>query len=118
MHDDDEIRDSKYWVGQLTQAATDGSWFSSLRSKNYDTRMSLWDGQSSDGKKWASNYGRKVFPWEGGADCRIRLADLICNRDAQLCLTATYATRGEQRCAGPHGSGVGLEVDAFYPLRR
>ena len=94
MHDDDdEIRDSKYWVGQLTQAATDGSWFSSLRAKNYDTRMSLWDGQSSDGKKWANNYGRKVFPWEGGADCRIRLADLICNRDMQLCLTATFASR-------------------------
>jgi len=90
---DEPDRDTKYWIGQLTEAATDGGWFSSVRARNYDTRMALWDGQSSDGRKWASNYGKNVFPWEGSADSRIRLADLVCNREAQLCLTATFAAR-------------------------
>ena len=90
---DQPDRDTKYWIGQLTEAATDGGWFSTLRSRNYDTRMALWDGQSSDGRKWATNYGRNVFPWEGAADSRIRLADLVCNREAQICLTATFAAR-------------------------
>jgi len=89
----EETRDTKYWIGQLTEAATDGGWFSTLRSRNYDTRMALWDGQSSDGKKWPENYGTNVFPWSGSSDCRIRLADLVCNREAQLCLTATFAAR-------------------------
>ena len=94
MHDDDKIdRDPKYWIGQLTTASRDGSWFSSKRARNYDTRMALWDGQSIDGKKWATNYGKNVFPWEGSSDCRIRLADLVCNREMQLCLTSTFAAR-------------------------
>ena len=90
---DEPDRDTKYWVGELTQASTDGSWFSSVRSRNYNTRMALWDGQSSDGRKWATNYGKNVFPWEGAADSRIRLADLVCNRETQLCLTSTFAAR-------------------------
>lgn len=93
MDDQDQPRDTKFWVGQLSQAATDGSWFSSLRGRNYDTRMALWDGQSPDGRKWAENIGRAPFPWNGASDCRIRLADLVCNREAQLCTTATFAAR-------------------------
>jgi len=92
-NDDNLERDPKYWIGQLTTASRDGSWFSSKRARNYDTRMSLWDGQSPDGKKWATNYGANVFPWEGASDARIRLADLVCNREMQLCLTSTFAAR-------------------------
>ena len=92
-NDDNIERDPKYWIGQLTTASRDGSWFSSKRARNYDTRMSLWDGQSPDGKKWATNYGANVFPWEGASDARIRLADLVCNREMQLCLTSTFAAR-------------------------
>ena len=93
MQDDNQPRDSKFWVGELTQAATDGGWFSATRGRNYDTRMALWDGQSSDGRKWAENLGRNPFPWNGSSDSRIRLADLVCNRETQLCLTATFAAR-------------------------
>lgn len=93
MSSNDQPRDYKWWVGQLTQAATDAGWYSSLRSRNYNTRMALWDGQSSDGRKWSVNYGTNVFPWDGSADSRIRLSDFVSNREAQLCLSATFAAR-------------------------
>jgi len=82
-----------YWIRELTTAATDASWYSTRRAENYDTRLAYWDGQSSDGRKWAGNYRSRVFPWEGASDSRIRLADLVCNRESQLCLTATFASR-------------------------
>ena len=85
--------DLNYWIRELTTAAMDASWYSTRRAENYDTRLAFWDGQSSDGRKWSGNYRRKIFPWEGASDARIRLADLVCNREAQLCLTATFASR-------------------------
>lgn len=89
----EEKSDLNYWIRELTTAATDASWYSTRRADNYDTRLSYWDGQSSDGKKWSGNFRKKIFPWEGASDARIRLADLVCNREAQLCLQATFAAR-------------------------
>ena len=93
MSEDHDKSDLNYWIKELTTAATDASWYSSRRAENYNTRMAYWDGQSSDGRKWSGNYRRRVFPWEGSSDSRIRLADLVSNREAQLCLTATFAAR-------------------------
>lgn len=90
MSDKSEIN---YWIKELTTAATDAGWYSTRRADNYDTRLAYWDGQSSDGRKWSGNYRKKIFPWEGSSDCRIRLADFVSNRETQLCLTATFASR-------------------------
>lgn len=50
------------------------------RVKDADnTRFAFWNGQSSDGKKHASDIGQQPFPWEGASDTRIRLADEVCN---------------------------------------
>ncbi len=53
-----------------------------------NTRFSYWNGQSSDGKKHASEIGSQPFPWEGAADGRIRLADEVCNFMVNLSTSA------------------------------
>jgi len=93
MKDNEDKSDLNYWIRELTTAATDASWYSTRRADNYDTRLAYWDGQSSDGRKWGGNYRKKIFPWEGASDARIRLADFVSNRETQLCLTATFSSR-------------------------
>lgn len=93
MKDDEDKSDLNYWIRELTTAATDASWYSTRRADNYDARLAYWDGQSSDGRKWSGNYRKKIFPWEGASDARIRLADFVSNRETQLCLTATFSSR-------------------------
>lgn len=93
MKDNEDKSDLNYWIRELTTAATDASWYSTRRADNYDARLAYWDGQSSDGRKWSGNYRKKIFPWEGSSDCRIRLADFVSNRETQLCLTATFSSR-------------------------
>ena len=42
-------------------------------------RYAYWDGQSTDGRKHAENYGRQVHPWEGASDSRILFTDHYVN---------------------------------------
>lgn len=43
----------------------------------HETRYTLWNGQSADGRKWASNIGRPPFPWDGCSDYRAKLAEEV-----------------------------------------
>jgi len=75
---------------EVTQAITDlGNWINTARS-NEETMLALWDGQSDDGKKWSRFYGRQVFPWEGSADTRVRLADDAVDELTMLQMTAFF----------------------------
>lgn len=62
---------------------------------NHDTRFAWWPGQSDDGRKWShpERYGRlspgqeptrKVFPWEGASDARVRLVDGVIREHNML----------------------------------
>lgn len=66
----------------------EASGFSSRLSENDQIRLCKWSGQSSDGKKHASNYGADVFPFEGASDSRYRLADRTINEISALLVTS------------------------------
>jgi hypothetical protein len=51
-----------------------------------DVRYAVWAGQSEDGRKHKERTGKAVFPWEGAADCRVRLADQFCQDDVDIML--------------------------------
>lgn len=74
---------------------------------NINTRRSLaqetlhcqWDGQSDDGRKHADAMdGEPAFPFEGAADTRVRLADMIVNERVLVLMAA--ALRGTPRVKG------------------
>lgn len=46
-----------------------------------DVRLTRWEGQSSDGRKWDKNLpdGRRALPWDGASDTRVPLADEVIN---------------------------------------
>ena len=68
-------------------AAELGSWLTQAR-ENEMQMLAIWDGQSDDGRKWARNYGRDVFPFDGAADTRVRLVDSAVDELAVLEMTA------------------------------
>lgn len=75
---------------EVTDCISDlGNWINTARS-NEETTLAIWDGQSDDGKKWSKNYGRAVFPWEGSADTRVRMADEAVDEMVMLQLTAFF----------------------------
>jgi hypothetical protein len=47
-------------------------------------RYVQWEGQSDDGRKYDSKSGKKVFPFDGASDTRIRLADEIINDNVDI----------------------------------
>jgi hypothetical protein len=49
-----------------------------------DVRFASWSGQSEDGRKHKERLGKQPFPWEGAADCRIRLADQFIQDDIDI----------------------------------
>lgn len=93
MAEDSDRETVEKWVGELTTAATDGAWYSSRKLSNFATRMASWGGQSADGRKWSKNYGKRIFPWEGASDARIRLADMVINHEVQLLTSAFFRSR-------------------------
>jgi hypothetical protein len=51
-----------------------------------DVRFASWAGQAEDGRKHKERIGKQPFPWEGAADCRIRLADMFIQDDIDIML--------------------------------
>lgn len=69
-----ETLDASWVVDELQNALTDiGDWITNAQVHER-TSLCLWDGQSDDGRKWAKNYGRKVYPFDGCADSRVHLS--------------------------------------------
>jgi hypothetical protein len=61
--------------------------------KNYeDVLFCRWPGQSADGRMWEANLGKKVRPFDGCSDNRVRLTDhLVQIRQIQLTAAAMQA---------------------------
>lgn len=69
------------------------------RNAAEETRFTLWEGQSADGRKHAeAQDGKPAFPFEGASDQRVRLADMLVN-ERVLILTAA-ALRNVPRVKG------------------
>lgn len=75
---------------ELEELAEDYSWCVDRRGsavqqrqrENHDARYNVWNGQSSDGRKWVPQKGQKeVLPFKGASDMRPGLIDAYINED-------------------------------------
>jgi len=91
----DHDLDANHLVSEIETTLTDlGVWTSNAQTHERIQRAE-WEGQSEDGRKWAKNYGKDVFPWEGAADTRHRLADMSIGELVHLKMVAFF--NGEMR---------------------
>jgi hypothetical protein len=74
----EEVKRSFTWA--LTEASSYISFISTLD----DTRYCRWSGQTYDGRKWSSNVGKEVFPWEGASDIRPYIIDDLVIDDVDI----------------------------------
>jgi hypothetical protein len=75
-------------IEELRRATTTYG-MSTRMSAAENVRYCRWDGQSSDGRKWATLVGEnKALPWDGCSDTRYPLADDIINSLVDLHTTA------------------------------
>ena len=77
-------------VTEVEKTLTDlGTWIADTQRHEL-TQRAEWQGQSEDGRKHEENYGLAVFPFEGAADTRNRLADMSIDELVQLKLIAFF----------------------------
>lgn len=89
----DETLDAVWVIDQVTEALTEiGEWISTAQTHER-TALCLWEGQSEDGRKWARNYGRKVFPFDGAADSRVHLTGAAVDELTMLEMMAVDAAK-------------------------
>jgi hypothetical protein len=94
---DAELIKFKDEVAQIARAAAYN--VNERRFASEETRFTIWEGQSPDGRKHSeAQDGKPAFPFEGASDARIRLADQIVN-ERVLILTAA-ALRNLPRVKG------------------
>lgn len=69
-------------------------------NENDSIRLSRWEGQSSDGRKWSDSLktGQQAFPFEGASDVRVRLVDGIIRELVTIGMTAFQ--RAQVRVSG------------------
>jgi hypothetical protein len=75
---------------ELSRCHTDSSPYLEQYRRDFETRFCLWQGQSADGRRWQSHYGKqtKVRPWDGASDVRTFTADDIINEQVETMLSA------------------------------
>jgi hypothetical protein len=78
---------------ELRTTVTDGEMFYIRQDRAWDSRYCVWPGQTPDGRKHSSNYGKPVFPWDGASDTRIRTGDEIVNEQVMMVLNAFFAAQ-------------------------
>jgi hypothetical protein len=75
---------------EVEKTLTDlGAWIADTQRHEL-TQRAEWQGQNEDGRKHKEDYGRDVFPYEGAADTRNRLADMSIDELVQLKLVAFF----------------------------
>jgi len=69
-------------------------------NENDSIRLSRWEGQSSDGKKWSHQMknGQQAFPFEGASDVRTRMVDSIIRELTSIAMTSFQ--RAQVRVSG------------------
>jgi hypothetical protein len=64
-------------IFDIDQADADGSQYQQRKVKNFNTRYCIWPGQTDDGRKHQSAYGKKIFPFENAADTKVFLSETL-----------------------------------------
>jgi hypothetical protein len=80
-------------IFDIDQADADGSQYQQRKVKNFNTRYCIWPGQTDDGRKHQSAYGRKIFPFENAADTRVFLAESLIRERVIACVNAFFKAR-------------------------
>lgn len=79
-------------VYEIVAGGESGLWDS--RTDSWNTRLCIWAGQSSDGRKHADeNNDEPVMPFEGAVDGRHRITDMLINEDMMLVVLASMRAR-------------------------
>jgi hypothetical protein len=77
-------------IDEVEKTLTDlGSWIADTQRHEL-TQRAEWTGQNQDGRKHERDYGQPVFPYEGAADTRNRLADMSIDELVQLKIVAFF----------------------------
>jgi hypothetical protein len=80
----DQQNDVSTFIKGIREAITDANHYLNTCADNHNLRYCLWEGQSSDGRKWEEDIKETPFPWDGASDARIRLADEIINEQVAI----------------------------------
>jgi hypothetical protein len=84
--------DVVYLRKELERSLYNGGNVARLNS-NDDIRLTRWDGQTDDGKKYSNNEGVTAFPFEGASDVRCRLVDQTINELVVLMVSSWNLAR-------------------------
>jgi hypothetical protein len=80
-------------IGDIDQADADGSQYQQRKVKNFNTRYCIWPGQTDDGRKHQSAYGKKIFPFENAADTRVFLSESLIRERVIALVNAFFKAR-------------------------
>lgn len=86
-------------IADLDDADNNAAEYYGRKDRSRCVRHCIWDGQDPSGRKLRDRLGYEPFPWEGAHDSKVRLVDLIANRNVRLKKHATLQSR-------PRVSGV------------
>lgn len=80
-------------IFDIDQADADGSQYQQRKVKNFNTRYCIWPGQTDDGRKHQSAYGRKIFPFENAADTKVFLSETLIRERVIALVNAFFKAR-------------------------
>lgn len=89
----DETLDATWVIDEVTESLNDiGEWITEAQ-EHEKTALAMWDGQSADGRKYAKNFGKKVFPHEGAPDCRVHMTGTAIDELTMLEMLASDSAK-------------------------
>lgn len=80
-------------IFDIDQADADGSQYQQRKVKNFNTRYCIWPGQTDDGRKHQSAYGRKIFPFENAADTKVFLSETLIRERVIALVNSFFKSR-------------------------
>lgn len=97
----EEVPSVSRLIEEFRRTLSEGDWYG-LTEKAEEVRLCIWDGQSSDGRKWDRNQkrGKATFPWNGASDARTFFADSICAEHADQCYNAFWRAEAKLQAIG------------------
>jgi hypothetical protein len=89
-------------IEEFRRTLSDGDWASRNETAE-DTRLCVWGGQSSDGKKWDKNQkrGELAFPWDGASDVKTFMVDDVCSENADQKYASFWRAAARMQGVGP-----------------
>lgn len=80
---------------------------------NEQTRLCLWPNQNADGKKH-STASNPAFPWDNASDCRVPLADAVCQELTAICCNAFWRSMVRPKAGLKEGHDYAVKLVDYY----